>query len=115
MVLCTERLSVDECVDEIESMMKKKCFQETPESVRLAHDLSLEWSVRSALRRDPRTAATSITVECADGVVSLAGMVDSQAEATAAGDLAAGVEGVTGVRNQLKASDSAGSRFRREG
>ena len=115
LVLCTERLSVDECVDEVESMMRKKCFQETPESVRLAHDLSLEWSVRSALRRDPRTAATKITVECADGVVSLAGMVDTDAEALAAADLAAAVEGVSGVRNQLKASDSAGSRFRREG
>ena len=114
-VLCTERLSVDECVDEVESMMKKKCFQETPESVRLAHDLSLEWSVRSSLRRDPRTAETSITVECADAVVSLAGMVETEAEANAAADLARAVEGVAGVRNQLKASDSATSRFRREG
>ncbi len=83
-VLCTERLSVDECVDEIESMMKKKCFQETPESVRLAHD-------------------------------SLAGMVDTEAEAGAAAELAEATEGVAGVRNQLKASDSASSRFRREG
>jgi cytidylate kinase len=114
-VLCTERLSVDECVDEVESMMKKKCFQETPESIRLAHDLSLGWSVRSGLRRDPRTANTSITVECAGGVVSLAGMVDTDTEAGAAGDIAAAVEGVAGVRNQLKASDSASSRFRREG
>ena len=114
-VLCTERLSVDECVDEVESMMKKKCFQETPESVRLVHDLSLEWSVRSSLRRDPRTAGTSFTVECADAVVSLAGMVETQAEANAAADLAAATEGVAGVRNQLKASDSATSRFRREG
>ena len=114
-VLCTERLSVDECIDEVESMMKKRCFQETAESVRLAHDLSLEWSVRSALRRDPRTAATSITVECADGVVSLAGMVETEVEANAAAELAAATEGAAGVRNQLKASDSASSRFRREG
>ena len=114
-VLCTERLSVDECVDEVESMMKKKCFQETPESVRLAHDLSLEWSVRSGLRRDPRTAGTSITVECADGVVSLAGMVETEAESNVAAELAEATEGVAGVRNQLKASDSATSRFRREG
>ena len=115
LVLSTERLSVDECVEEVEAMMKKKCFQETPESVRLAHNLSLEWSVRSALRRDPRTAATSFTVECQEGLVSLAGMVDTQAEASAAAELAAAVEGVSGVRNQLKASDAATSRFRREG
>jgi len=115
LVLSTERLSVDECVEEVESLMKKKCFQETPESVLLAHDLSIEWSVRSALRRDPRTAATSITVECADGVVSLAGMVETEVESNAAAELAAATEGAAGVRNQLKASDSASSRFRREG
>lgn len=115
LVLSTERLSVDECVEEVESLMKKKCFQETPESVRLAHDLSLEWSVRSALRRDPRTAETRITVECRDAIATLAGMVDSRHEADAAAELAAATEGVAAVRNQLKASGSATSRFRREG
>src|SRR6188768_1981193 len=30
LVLSTERLSVDECVDEVEGLMKKRCFQETP-------------------------------------------------------------------------------------
>ncbi len=115
LVLSTERLSVDECVEEVESLMKRQCFQETPESVRLAHDLSLEWSVRSALRRDPRTAGTRITVECHDAVATLAGMVDTEAEAGAAAELAAATEGIAAVRNQLKASDSATSRFRREG
>lgn len=115
MVLCTERLSVEECVEEIESMLRKKCFQETPESVRLVENLSLEWSVRSALRRDPRTAGTSITIECADGVAKLMGIVDSQNEATAAGEVAATVEGARHVDNQLKPANSAASRYRREG
>jgi cytidylate kinase len=114
-VLSTERLSVDECVEEVESLMKKACFQETPASVRLAHDLALEWSVRSALRRDPRTANTHVTVECRDAVATLAGIVDTDDEAAAACDLAGATEGVAGVTNQLKASDSATSRFRREG
>src|SRR6202008_4276887 len=111
-VLSTERLSVDECVEEVASMMQKKCFQETPESIRRVHDLSLEWSVRSALRRDERTAGASFTVECADGVAKLAGVVDTQAEASAAADVARAVEGVKGVDNQLKAASSAASRFR---
>jgi cytidylate kinase len=114
-VLCTERLSVDECVEQVEGMMKRKCFQETPESVQMVNDLSLEWSVRSALRRDPRTAATDITVDCREGIVSLAGMVETQSEADAAGDLAAATEGAVEVRNQLKSADSTSSRFRREG
>ena len=114
LVLSTERLSVDECVEEVESLMKKKCFQETPESLQLANDLSLQWSVRSALRRDPRTADTRVRVQCRGGVASLVGVVELQAEADAAAELAAATEGVTGVDNQLKASDTATSRFRRE-
>jgi len=115
LVLCTERLSVEECVDEIDGMMKRKCFQETPDSLRMVADLAAEWSVRSALRRDERTAKTDITVECSGAVVRLLGVVDTQNEANAAGEVARGIEGVKDVDNQLKAANSASSRFRREG
>ena len=96
-------------------MLQKKCFQETPESLRRMGDLALEWSVRSALRSEERTADASFTVECADGVAKLTGVVDTQAEAAAAAEVARAVEGVKGVDNQLKAASSAASRFRREG
>jgi len=115
LVLCTERLSVEECVDEIDGMMKRRCFQETPDSLRMVDDLATEWAVRSALRRDERTAGTHITVECSGGQVRLLGVVDTQNEANAAGEVARGAEGVKDVDNQLKATDSASSRFRREG
>ena len=114
-VLCTERLSVEECVEEVESLMRKKCFQETPESSRMVENLALEWSVRSALRRDARTAATSITVEGDGGTARLLGVVDTPEEASAAAAVAAGAEGVKQVENQLRATNSAGSRYRREG
>jgi cytidylate kinase len=115
LVLSTERLSVDECVEEIDGMMKKQCFRETPESVRMVDNLALEWSVRSALRRDERTADSSFTVECADGSARLLGVVDTQPEVDAAAEVARGVEGVKSVDNQLKAASSASARFRREG
>jgi cytidylate kinase len=115
LTLCTERLSVEECVDEVDGFLRRKCFQETPESIRMVENLSLEWSVRSALRRDPRTTATSITVQGDSGVARLMGMVDTQDEAGAAGEVAAKVEGVKSVDNQLKPANSAGSRYRREG
>ena len=115
LVLCTERLSVEECVDEIDGMMKRKCFQETPDSLRMVDDLATEWSVRSALRRDERTAKTHFTVESNAGVVSLLGVVDTQSESDAAGEVARAVEGVKGIDNQLKAANTANSRFRREG
>ena len=115
LVLCTERLSVDECVEEVECMLRKKSFQETPESLRMVENLAVEWSVRAALRRDARTAGTSISVQCEDGRVKLLGVVDSQEEADAAGEIAATGEGVHAVDNQLRPASMAGSRYRREG
>jgi cytidylate kinase len=115
LVLCTERLSVDDCVDEVEGMLRKKCFQETAESMRMVDNLAVEWSVRSALRRDERTQETSITVECKDGVACLQGVVGTDEEAAAVAQVAGSVEGVKQVDNQLRAARSAASRFRREG
>jgi cytidylate kinase len=115
LVLCTERLSVDECVEEIESVMKRPRFQETEQSVRMVQDLSIGWAVRSALRRDARTADIAITVRGEGGVARLLGVVDSQSQSDAAAEVAATVEGVASVDNQLRSAASAGSRYRREG
>jgi cytidylate kinase len=108
LVLSTERLSVDDCIDEIEG-------QVTPESRRMVDNLSLEWSVRSALRRDPRTTDTAITVECGGGVVRLLGVVDTADEALAVAEVAAAAEGARSVDNQLKSAAGSSSRYRREG
>jgi len=115
MVLCTERLSVDECVEEIEGVMRRPRFQETPQSMRMVEDLSLEWAVRAALRREARTADVAITVQGDGGVVRLLGVVDSEVQSDAAADVARKVEGVTSVDNQLRSAASTGSRYRREG
>jgi len=81
----------------------------------MVENLSAEWAVRSALRRDDRTARTHITIESDNGTLHLTGVVDTQTEANAAGEVAKAVEGVKAVDNQLKAANSASSRFRREG
>jgi cytidylate kinase len=115
LVLSTERLSVDECVDEIENMTKMPRFQETAESIGVVENLALEWGVRAALKRDPRTSSVSIGVECHDGRVRLLGVVDTQAEADGAAEVAATVERVTSVENELRSTQSAASRSRRQG
>ncbi len=114
LVLSTERMSVDECVEEIESMMRLPRFQETPESIRLVSDLAVEWSTRAALRRDPRTSALNISIEPEAGKVRLAGIVDTPEQVEAAAEIAARVEGVERVENTLKAAKKAGSRYLRE-
>jgi cytidylate kinase len=115
LVLSTERLSVDECVDEVECAMRQRRFQETPESMRKVANVGLAWSVRSALRRDERTKDTSIEVECEEGAARLLGMVSSPEELLAAEEVAAIVAGVKSVDNLLKSTLHAVSRYRREG
>ncbi len=114
LVLSTERLSVDECVDEVESLMNRKRFQETDESRAMVENLALEWAVRTALRRDARTAATGLVVECRGGIAKLLGAVDTDSESGAAAEIAAAVEGVREVDNRLRSTESATSRYRRE-
>jgi cytidylate kinase len=115
LVLSTERLSVDECVDEVELAMKHGRFQETAESLRLVDNLALSWSVRAALRRDERTKDTDISVECEAGAARLLGVVSTPDEARAAAEVAAIVAGVKSVSNQIQATLHAASRARREG
>src|SRR5476649_459830 len=84
LVLSTERLSVDECADETEGTTRRKSSPPTPQSLRMVDNLSAEWSVRSALRRDERTKTTHFTVHCDGGTATLAGVVDTDDEALAA-------------------------------
>ena len=115
LVLSTERLSVDECVDEVECAMRQKRFQETAESMRTVDNFALSWSVRAALRRDERTKDTNVAVECDEGAAILLGVVSTPAEVIAAEEVAAIVAGVKSVDNLLKSTLNAASRYRREG
>jgi cytidylate kinase len=114
-VLSTERLTVDECVEEVESVMRRPRFQETADSIRVFDNLALEWASRAALRADARTAALGITVTAQDGRVALQGVADSQEQAASAAEVVSKVEGVRAVANELKSAGAAGSRYRREG
>lgn len=114
-VLSTDRLNVEECVDEVECLLRKRCFQETAESMRKFENLALEWSLRSALRRNERTAGTKLTIECSNGTVTLLGRVASDADVDTVCEVAQRVEGVRRVDNQLKPNSSAGYRTLREG
>jgi hypothetical protein len=106
--------TVDECVDAVAALIARPRFQETAESLRLVEDLATEWAVRAALRRDERTREAAIHVDCDGGVARLTGAVDNLIESNAAEDVAAAVEGVQRVDNQLRAANAA-FRYRREG
>jgi cytidylate kinase len=114
LVLCTERLSVDECVDEIECALKHKRFQETSASMRMVENLALQWSVRAALRCSARTTSLNVAVECDNGHTILRGIVDAHEQAVAAGEVAANVTGVKSLVNELRSVSTAASRYLRE-
>lgn len=72
-VFNTERVSVDECIDEVTRLVKSDAFAETPQSRRQLGDLALAARVRAALRLSPLTRDAKVAVTASDGQVMLAG------------------------------------------
>jgi cytidylate kinase len=114
LVLNTERMSVEECVAELDQAMALPRFQETPESVRRAESMALEWSVRSALRRDTRTSTSEVSVQAMEGVVTLSGLLEGDDEIEAAQEVTLGVPGVRSIRNLLRTASYRPGRALRE-
>ena len=105
MVLNTEQLPVDACIDMIASVTERAESQPTPASTaRLDHMLRLA-QVRSALRRSDITnrPTPSLTIELdpESGELLLSGVADDQAFKDEAERLARAVPGITSVRNEL--------------
>ena len=65
-------------------------------------DSALTAKVKTALISDETTKGTQINVETRDGVVQLAGFVNTDAERERATEVARGVSGVKDVRNDLE-------------
>jgi cytidylate kinase len=102
MVLNTDRLSVDTCVQQIKALLLRPEFAETEASRALLQNMALSAHVRAALRAHDETHGVDVTIESSSGQVTLRGIVLLAAERTAAEQVAAAVPGVTGVDNQLR-------------
>ena len=94
LVLNTERLSIEECADEVMGLAGDSHFQETAQSRQMLADLALESHVRAALRADPRTVKISFSVIADRGRVTLSGPLDSALKPSDASEIAAAVPGV---------------------
>ena len=73
LVLNTERVSVEECVEEVLGIVRSPKFAETEASRKRLEDLALSARVWAALRRAPETRDTRATVSAAAGVIAVAG------------------------------------------
>jgi cytidylate kinase len=102
LVLNTDRLSVDTCVQQIKGLLARPEFAETEASRAQLQGLALGAHVRSALRAHEDTHDVNVNIECSEGRVSLTGIVLNAAERKLTEQVAAGVAGVTSVDNQLR-------------
>ncbi len=70
---------------------------------RQVDDAAIKTSVKAKLAADVKLSTlTNIEVNSTNGVVTLAGMVNTQEEKMMAGDVARGVDGVVRVNNELQ-------------
>jgi cytidylate kinase len=107
-VLNTERISIESCVQQIRTLMERPEFRETEASRVLLQNLLLQARVRAALKADERTRDVNVSIDSTAGRVALRGMVATAAELAAAAEVAAATPGVSGLDNQLRVM--AGSR-----
>lgn len=114
LVLNTERLTVEECADEVMGLLDNPTFQETSQSQRSFRNLALTAHVRAALRQDARTSKMMFSVICEDGIVTLSGLVEPGQEPKDAVEVASKVPGIKEVRAQLR-NVAAGARHHAEG
>jgi cytidylate kinase len=85
LVLNTDRLSVDTCVQQIKSLLMRPEFAETEASRTLLQGMALSAHVRAALREHQETHGVNVTIESAAGQVTLRGIVLNEKEKAAAG------------------------------
>jgi len=107
MVLNTDRLSVDTCVQQIKALLARPEFAETDDSRSLVQGMALSAHIRAALRSHKETHAVNITIDSRDGRVTLSGIVTDDAEKTATVGVATAVAGVKSIDNQLHAMSDA--------
>lgn len=102
LVLNTDRLSVDTCVQQIKALLTRPEFAETAVSRALLQNMALSARVRAALKAHDDTHAVDVTIDSDDGQVALRGIVVRALERDAAEAVATHVAGVKAVDNQLR-------------
>lgn len=102
LVLNTERVAIDSCVQQVIQLVQRPEFRETPASARLLENLALTHHIRALLLRDPRTESISnLKVDMFEGRALVSGTAAYEDEKNAASEVLAGVSGINGFDNQI--------------
>jgi cytidylate kinase len=102
LVLNTERLSIQSCVQQIRALVQRPEFAETEPSREQLRGMALQAHIRAAWRADEATHDVNVTIESVAGQVTLRGIAFSAQERSDAERVAARVPGVHSVDNQLR-------------
>ena len=105
LVLNTERMTVDECAQNVLNAVRQSAFRETRESHAKLDNLALEARMRSALRQDPVTRRLRFSIHADAGELFLTGIVGTGREKRHVSELAYALRGVKALRNELIAAD----------
>jgi cytidylate kinase len=101
LVLNTEHVSVDSCVEQILHLSRRPEFQETAESRAILEGLALSARVRAALKANESTSNVDVQIESRDGRVVLNGIVVNDQEKAETERVATAVAGAGKVDNRL--------------
>jgi cytidylate kinase len=107
LVLNTDRVSVESCVEQIGQLASRPEFAETPESRAMLANMALEARVRAALKEHAATRDINITINARQGQIALRGIVLNNEERAQTESVAAAVAGVQSVDNQLRLMTSS--------
>lgn len=102
LVLNTDRVSVESCVEQIRQLASRPEFQETAESRAMLADLALNARIRAALKDQESTRDININIESKNGKAVLSGIVINAHESAEAARVASTVAGIVSVDNQLR-------------
>lgn len=102
LVLNTDRVSVESCVEQIRQLAGRPEFQETTESRAMLADLTLNARIRAALKDHESTRDININIESKNGKAVLSGIVINSHESVEAARVASTVAGTINVDNQLR-------------
>jgi cytidylate kinase len=101
LVLNTDRVSVDSCVEQILQLAGRPEFQETAESRAVLEGLALSAGVRAALKANESTNNVDVQIDSRDGRVTLNGIVVNEKEKSEAERVATTIAGIGKVDNRL--------------
>jgi cytidylate kinase len=98
LVMNTERADVEEGARLVQQALEPERFRSTETSRRILGDRSLVAQARAALMADPVTRERALSVECAEGVVSVGGRVEEWSLRRAVEQNISGIAGVREIR-----------------